>query len=1093
MFCFNFIPGLPPLSPGAKDQQFVAIGCNVTRAHVEITCFTSQGAGSKHQWKVHVAGMSSVLAETSFGKPTITSITALNKLGVSIPFSSLTSRGGDVLTIIGTNFGPPSKSTEYLNFVKYGKTGVEYLCSNARVITHTRMTCTTTAGTGDGLVLTVSVLGQEGTSAAATISYAQPTITSVSTTRNSNPGASADTIETSPNFRLLLNATNAGVGLRNGNILSVLWDDKEMSLLPDDARTRRDGTVDVIAVRLPTLVGSDGVRSHNVPIRLRVTDLDGSTQISPPFTWSYTAPHIDQIHVTTGPSSSQRRLTLVGSNFGEPDPVTGFPVGSVLLTNGDGGQQCSQFPCEVPLFTASSDMYIESWTHRAITLVYKGTHGTMVVRTSRVTGGSITSNAQDFSNTSPTIITGGLSSDQPGDAVRYETVGFIQGVGGILKIVCQYCDASFLSVLVGETRAGQRAGRAPQKEIRCPLIGTPEYPVTLTIDGTTQNQLTRLECEVPPGMGANVSVVVVRAGSRSLSVNTLQYLLPSIDTVSSSTSPTKGSTVTIDGQNFGDPNAARCYLGETPLLTRSESSGRNRLECTIPPGVGSKSRDVWIRVAGQDTCRKSKPSSTCIGESPTLHYLAPSVTDVVMPAPEDRSTEGGFEITLIGENFATTGVGSNVTIAGTKCIVVSTSFGEIKCMVQEAVGEGLGIEVQVADQISGRPGAGSSSIAGGGGGADGVSLPVISYTRPEIFSVSPSVIPTNAMKSDGTRYKIELVGKNFGTELLTPFFKIYCGEMNSNNVAVITHGPDVLIHDHRRIVFFAPPGQGKQLKIVVEVGPTLRQAQNSTDPQYLSYTPPSVTKTFPTRGPTDGCSDRAGWEPLVVWAERVDGVDAEELATNPKVYRRTCDDPFMMEIHGTNFGTDVSKMTARVVSQDGKIIFPIYPPDPKASHDCPKLVYDHQRMSLCSPIGHGVGLSLIIEVGGQRITNTMNFDFEPPRVTSVDPKPFDGSKSSELAIRGVNFGGINIGDVDIIIGNFRCENPQWMPSHPSDGFPYVQCDSQIDVVGARNISLFVAGQYAVPTPILQSDFTTIVRSECLPGTINSNGETNNTW
>jgi hypothetical protein len=188
--------------------------------------------------------MSSVLAETSFGKPTITSIAVSDGITDA---SSLSSRGGQRLLLTGTNFGPPSMSSKYLDFVKYGKTGVEYDCENARVLTHQTMECTTTEGTGDGLFLTVSVLGQEGASSSsssfASVSYAPPAITSVSTSRDSTPGASADTIEVGTNFRLLLNATNAGVGLRNGNVLAVLWDDQEMVLIPDDTRTKRAAVI----------------------------------------------------------------------------------------------------------------------------------------------------------------------------------------------------------------------------------------------------------------------------------------------------------------------------------------------------------------------------------------------------------------------------------------------------------------------------------------------------------------------------------------------------------------------------------------------------------------------------------------------------------------------------------------------------------------------------------------------------------------------------------------------------------------------------------------------------------------------------------
>lgn len=839
--------GLPSLSPGSSVQQFTAQSCNVTESHTEITCYTAQGAGTKHQWKVHIAGLTSVLSETSYGKPIIHSISASNSQGNAISTQSLTSNGGDKIKLHGLNFGPAVKSSDYLISVTYGVTGVEYNCIQPKVLSHSLIECTTSEGTGKNLIFNVNVLNQIGASAVY-VNYAPPNILSIS--------KSADTIELNSNFRIYMNCTNGGIGVKNGNTQTILWDDVQKEILPDLMSSRRLNTgINIISFSLPELIGRDGVRSYNIPIRVRVTEVDGTSQTSLPIMWSYEPPYIEQVHVTSGDKSSQRRLTLVGKNFGRPSSEK-FPVGAVLLTEGDGGSECNNFPCEIPLLTTTS-MYVEKWTHRAITVVYTGTRGALQVRTSRVSGGMLSSNIQNFSNTSPTVLQ--LSSDQ-GNKLLYNTLGYSSSRGGTLSIICQFCDQVFLSVIIGEYRTGNMDGRSPQEIRNCPIVGTPEYPLELTIHGEKIPQLTRIVCQVPPGMGTNVSVVVVRAGSRSLEKYQLNYIKPSVTRTSEEKVPTKGKNIMIYGNNFGDENAATCYLDDKPLATKTIGTSRSQLECMIPPGIGSTPRDIWVRVAGQDSCRKSITNSNCLGNALTIQYLPPKITDVQLPPAENRSTEGGFEITLVGDNFATAGVGSNVTIAGTNCMVTRTSFNEIKCIVQEAVGEDLGIQVSVGNQISG------PSAAAGGSGS--LSLPELSYTKPEIFSISPTIIPTNATRSDGTDYTIEVIGRNFGTKLLSKGFRIYVGEKGSNNVAIIEQGSEILIHEHRRIVFKAPKGQGKKLQIILEVGPTAAKAQNSTDFIYLSYEPPTIKNTFTLTGPTDGCSDRLGWEPLVTWATR---------------------------------------------------------------------------------------------------------------------------------------------------------------------------------------------------------------------------------
>ena len=182
-------------------------------------------------------------------------------------------------------------------------------------------------------------------------------------------------------------------------------------------------------------------------------------------------------------------------------------------------------------------------------------------------------------------------------------------------------------------------------------------------------------------------------------------------------------------------------------------------------------------------------------------------------------------------------------------------------------------------------------------------------------------MPTNATKTNGSRHTIELIGKNFGTDVLTSSFRIYIGEEESNNnIAVIEKGSEILVHDHRKIVFYAPPGQGKNLRVVVEVGQGQNTNQNSTDNIVLNYLPPSITNgAVAVRGPTDGCNGIAGWEPLITWATRIDGVSVEDLSKDLKIYKRRCNAPFLIHLEGENFGSNLNALSAKVVSSDGKI------------------------------------------------------------------------------------------------------------------------------------------------------------------------------
>ena len=53
---------------------------------------------------------------------------------------------GDVLC--GGDDGPPDRGPIYLDFVRYGRTGSEYECTGAVVMSHSEIRCATSPGTG---------------------------------------------------------------------------------------------------------------------------------------------------------------------------------------------------------------------------------------------------------------------------------------------------------------------------------------------------------------------------------------------------------------------------------------------------------------------------------------------------------------------------------------------------------------------------------------------------------------------------------------------------------------------------------------------------------------------------------------------------------------------------------------------------------------------------------------------------------------------------------------------------------------------------------------------------------------------------------
>ena len=356
-----------------------------------------------------------------------------------------------------------------------------------------------------------------------------------------------------------------------------------------------------------------------------------------------------------------------------------------------------------------------------------------------------------------------------------------------------------------------------------------------------------------------------------------------------------------------------------------------------------------------------------------------------------------------------------------------------------------------------------------------------------------------------------------------------------------------------RLFFWCPPGQGKDLviRITRRIASGAELVSAPSQDAGITYSTPvifagGVYTESPYRyapknsGPTDGCTTGA-WESLLQWAARIEGVTEAQRIADPRRYGRMCQKFHSVVIEGSNFGRDASLLTVKAVigkrtyflhdgpntylsCEDRCGVWVTNPPPQKQSYHNPKcgtrqyfvpqMQHSHSRLVLCAPRGYGRGLDILVEMAGQPGIQAVpaRWDFEQPELIATFPNPFNGlgtetaatlSMSNKdgvgiersprtLEIRGNNFGAVeNVPQV--IIDGKQCELPVWHAEHPVDGFPYITCEVQPNVVGAVNMSFFVANQWSKKVDVIANIRRAAVRSECIAGTKKDDGSTDEYW
>jgi hypothetical protein len=597
----------------SPDFEFHAATCNVTKAHEEITCWTSAGAGKEHQWLLLIDGQYSSSPTTSYHKPEILSITAAGDV------HQLKMAGGDTVTLTGTNFGPPAGSikfgTAYLESVTYGPSGVEYTAT-CELKSHTEAECITAAGYGRDSKWYVTVAGQKNELMdGVTTSYAYPLISSMEPANAPTGGGTRIEVAGS-NFGL---PTWAKV-LFNGKILDVF-----------DHSSGVGG--DSLSFSVPEGPFSGGGHSNQVSVIVGLheyafAECSGYCQDSAELTFTYDDPVITKVVLKEGPQGQYDELEMYiyGTNFGPAD-IGSLYVGDTIIdtvvTNG------ATIP-EDQITNAAATAAGYYYRHVEIKCLYSPENmdkpeGYAQVAIDSGAQGVKRSNAYRFENFNPLIIESqlnGLTDAQcaknpctyysysfPEDCVTrmmaLTTADYTEDTAKEYCTFDKYRQSEGIAVpTIGGgilNVSGRFFGSNPQVFIggvACNRTGT-----LVRDENDDVGQFTTVVCTVPEGVGSGIEMVVRSVATDLESLfRPFHYKAPvaTWDHVILHT-PTAGGSIMVSGHDFGT-SEAKVWIGNLKggLKWEAVVTQQNHTHATfsVPAGEGA-SHTISLDVAGQ--------------------------------------------------------------------------------------------------------------------------------------------------------------------------------------------------------------------------------------------------------------------------------------------------------------------------------------------------------------------------------------------------------------------------------------------------------------------------------------------------------------
>ena len=1020
---------------GVDSKEFDATPqCTILEAHRRIECQTTEGAGAALKWLVIIDGQESGAPTTNYKEPSITSISGAGATDAS-------TNGGQEVFIHGANFGPSTKP-EFLEALSFGPSATQYsITSDCAVQDHDTIRCITAPGVGASLAWQVTIKGQTSAAipAEARTNFAPPAITHMSITSGVTDGGYLATV-TGTNFGFV-----TALAKRTSKV-AVRWNGVDLDEL--DLRSKvyvHPDTGDLVTPDADTgMVPTDTLHrlSFVVPeatefgatrtVQIVVTDQEGTEVVSDAHTFTYEDPVITHVIPENNRVTGLKELRIEGSNFGVDGTATVTDAGGNVLD----------------LSCTFDDGRGFMWTHNAITCLYDGIKGSVVV-----TRGSQTSNSLSFEHRAPQI--SALAS-----AATPSSLKFFLTEGGE-DVTIQGYDIAKDAKDINITVAG-----AP-----CPIVGE------ITAVAKDGDEIVTVRCAMPQGQGRDQPMRVSSHGQASA-----QYLVnydsPFISDVVPRELPTHGNTsLTLFGWNFGVRGQTAFLVkdnGATELAMECEWQHR-RADCIAPEGAGA---DYYVRVQldeGGGSFRYDEPYgryeykdaydayntalppgavpvvfsvNTCPDAGVTVpdsqrvcngredgvrvpfKFANPKVTGIDMPA--NAHTQGGYSFTIHGNNFGHEFADVQVELrdqrfgrrlatpssgaASTPLEVQSHTHNTVVVVMPPAAGgESLIPVITVNGQQSDVPAPGSPAAA---------SYPSFTFDLPQVHDVFPPTANTSAVDSDGNAVVLNITGDNLGTSGEVRLYTDPAGSDGGSTFVVLP----VVAWTHEWVACELLPGYGINRRIVLEVA-----GQTTTDDVRFDFAAPEILSLTPDTSSFDLKSARfpthGGYE---------------------------------VSIAGNSFGTTAGAVTvagapATLVSQT------------------------HNLIVFTMPAGIGRDLRVVVKVGASSESHPFWVSYDPPRIDNINPYPAD-AEGETIEIMGANFGAPGTSSrLQVVINDDNCTEAVVIQG-PDGADDFISCRLPRQPVGFKNITLSVALQEVSYINARK------LQTQCKPGFYGQRGE-----
>jgi hypothetical protein len=202
-------------------------------------------------------------------------------------------------------------------------------------------------------------------------------------------------------------------------------------------------------------------------------------------------------------------------------------------------------------------------------------------------------------------------------------------------------------------------------------------------------------CLTPPGVGSVVLVRVTVNRLAGLPVELWHYVAPVVTAVSpANLQPEGGTLLVLNGTNFGTWSSRSSVTVGTRQCAPVISWSHAGVVCVAPPGVVAQA-PVSLAAGDQEAPLRA------------VAYLPPVVHDYF---PREFATDGGLNLTLVGDRFATSPpLSVSAGLVGTRhgaptslaCDVLLANATFIVCRVPEGAGAAWTVRVTNSDGLTG--------------------------------------------------------------------------------------------------------------------------------------------------------------------------------------------------------------------------------------------------------------------------------------------------------------------------------------------------------------------------------------------------------